>query len=115
MKTNVEKTRITTKATRSGMIMPLVATIMVFIFLIGIAMLKVGFSSRFTAARTTSEIVARSAADAGLAMAMHLMAEDLATPSVVSYDFPNSRASYSYSVTSVPDDVPQLLDELTVM
>lgn len=52
------------------MIMPLVATIMIFIFFLGLGMLKIGFGSRFTAARTSSEIMARSAADAGLGVAM---------------------------------------------
>ena len=94
--------KITPNAKRSGMIMPLVATIVVFIFLLGIAMLKIGFSSRFTAARTTTEIAARGAADAGLAMAMHLMDHDLVTPSEISYAFPNTRATFTYYVTRDP-------------
>lgn len=93
---------ITPKAKRSGMIMPLVATIVVFIFLLGIAMLKIGFSSRFTAARTTTEIVARSAADAGLAMAMHLLKETRSVSSASDVPLENTRAAFSYTVTPDP-------------
>ena len=95
----------TQKERRSGMIMPLVATIVVFIFLIGIAMLKIGFGSRFIAARTSTEIVARSAADAGIASAIHLMNEqwDRQPFSVAPTPLPNTRATYSYSVTGGPN------------
>jgi hypothetical protein len=109
MEMNMDTITITPKEKRSGMIMPLVATIVVFIFLLGIAMLKIGFSSRFTAARTTTEIAARSAADAGLAMAMHLMTAYLETPSTCNYTFPNTtRTSFFYEVTDVtvaPDPI----------
>ncbi|MHC4742111.1 MAG: DUF7305 domain-containing protein [Planctomycetota bacterium] len=95
---------------RRGMIMPLVATIMIFIFLLGLGMLKVGFGSRFTAARTSSEIMARSAADAGLGVAMYEIKKRNAmgtpppwiidSPSVL---LPNSRASYKYTVAPTTD------------
>lgn len=95
---------ITPKAKRSGMIMPLVATIVVFIFLLGIAMLKIGFSSRFTAARTTTEIAARSAADAGLAMAMFRMAPGISPYSLEGYQVQNKnpKTTFSYWVTLDP-------------
>lgn len=94
---------ITPREKRSGMIMPLVATIVVFIFLLGIAMLKIGFGSRFMAARTSSEITARTAADAGIASAIHLMNEQWdRQPFSVAPTPLNTRVTYSYNVTPHP-------------
>jgi len=85
-----------------GLVLPLVATIVVFIFLIGIAVLKVGFGGRYIAAMTSTQIAARSAADAGLTLALHEMNNtlwsDSALPSAGDVPLPNSRAYYSYSV-----------------
>lgn len=106
MKTNSKNLGKSPRAKRSGMIMPLVATIMVFIFLIGIAMLKVGFGSRFIAARTSSEIAARTAADAGLGAAMFEIKKrgtGMGMPPVTGISLPNSRASYSYTVEPVSE------------
>ena len=106
MKTNIKKTCISLKASRSGLVMPLVATIVVFILLIGIAMLKIGFGSRFIAARTSSEIMARCAADAGLGVAMYEVKKRNAAGQPLPHTASNalnSRASYSYSVTGEPD------------
>ncbi|MBN2269013.1 MAG: hypothetical protein JXN61_00265 [Sedimentisphaerales bacterium] len=105
MEMNMDTITIGSKAERSGMIMPLVATIVVFIFLIGIAMLKIGFGSRFIAARTSSEITARTAADAGLASAIHLMngTWDREPFSVTPTPLQNTRATYSYTVTNGPN------------
>jgi len=101
----MEIIKIAPRAKRSGMIMPLVATITVFIFLIGIAMLKIGFGSRFIAARTSSEITARTAADAGLASAIHLMngTWDREPFSVTPTPLQNTRAAFSYNVTGGPN------------
>lgn len=86
----------------SGLVLPLVATIVIFIFLIGIAVLKVGFGGRYIAAMTSTQIAARSAADAGLTMALHEMNNtlwsDSTLPSAGDVPLPNSRAYYSYSV-----------------
>jgi len=94
----------------SGLVLPLVATIVVFIFLIGIAVLKVGFGGRYIAAMTSTQIAARSAADAGLTLAMHEMNKKLLVrpwdnstlPSAADVRLPNCRAFYSYTVTDNP-------------
>lgn len=86
-----------------GLVLPLVATIVVFIFLIGIAVLKVGFGGRYIAAMTSAQIAARSAADAGLTLAVHKMNEPWTSPPSGEGDLPNSRSSYLYSVAPNPD------------
>ena len=65
--TDMGISRILPKAKRGAFILPLIATIVVFIFLIGIAVLKIGFGSRYIAAMTSTDIAARCAADAGRA------------------------------------------------
>jgi len=99
--------RMLSKNRCSGLVLPLVATIVVFIFLIGIAVLKVGFGGRYIAAMTSTQIAARSAADAGLTVAMHEMNKKLLVrpwdnstlPSAADVRLPNCRAYYSYTVT----------------
>jgi hypothetical protein len=61
------------KMAYSGSVLPLVVVLIVMLFLIGSGLLQLGFHARLGAIRSTSQISARAAADAGLAHALHVM------------------------------------------
>lgn len=66
---NVSKTR----KNKKGSVLAIAVALVAFLFVIGIALLQTGASARLTAARTTAEISARSAADAGITHALNEM------------------------------------------
>jgi hypothetical protein len=78
----------------------------VILLIIGMGVLSVGLQSRGFAVRSSSDIVARCAADAGVTKALYEMNEKLkvipwngsSLPEVTSETLPNSDAIYSYSV-----------------
>lgn len=92
---------------RKGSVLALVMVILVIMLVMGVGLLSLGQSSRIRAARTGSEIVARSAADAGLTKALFEMNEKLKAkpwtdsnlPSAVTETLPNCDATLSYTVT----------------
>ncbi|HUT31665.1 MAG TPA: hypothetical protein VMX13_17885 [Sedimentisphaerales bacterium] len=68
------KTRKTKRTVeKRGIVLPLVITIAVCLAIIGIGLLQVGLGTRVMAVRTTSEISARAAADAGITRALYEM------------------------------------------
>ena len=92
---------------RKGSVLVLVMVVLVIMLVMGVGLLSLGQSSRIRAARTGSEIVARSAADAGLTKALFEMNEKLKAkpwtdsnlPNVVTETLPNCDATLSYTVT----------------
>jgi len=85
----------------------LVMCAVVILFVIGGSVLSLGMHSRQLAVRTSSDIAALSAADAGLTKAFFEMNEQLKVipwddsilPEAISETLPNSNATYSYMVT----------------
>jgi len=92
---------------RPGFAMPLVVLMIVILFAVGTGLLGLGYSSRILAIQNVSDIQARSAADAGLAMAVFEMNEklkvkpwdDSTLPMATNVTVPNCDTVYSYRVT----------------
>jgi hypothetical protein len=95
------------KLKRRGFAIPLAVIAVVTLLAIGVGLLSLGLNSRIFAVRTTSDIVARSAADAGLAKALFEMNEKLkvkpwdgdALPGATNVNLTNCDAVFSYAVT----------------
>ncbi len=97
------------KHARTGMVLPLAALLIVIIALVGWGLLTLGLDSRIFAARKSAEVVARTAADAGISKAVQLMNNALLSnpswsvtpiPDVNNVALPNSYSNYSYHVSS---------------
>ena len=92
---------------RSGFALAAMLCTVVILLIIGTGVLAVGLHSRRFAVRTSSEMVARCATDAGVTKALFEMNEklkvipwnDSSLPEAIGETLPNSDASYSYAVT----------------
>ena len=99
--------RLRVSCERSGFAIVLVLCAVVILLVIGTGVMRFGLHSRGLAVRTSSDIAARCAADAGLTKAYFEMNEKLKVipwddsllPEVISEVLPNSGAIYSYTVT----------------
>jgi choice-of-anchor A domain-containing protein len=95
------------KPKRKGSAMILVVFALIMLLVMGGGLLSLGMHSRVFAARTTSEFVARCAADAGLTKALFEMNKkvevqtwaDSNMPHASDQPLPNCDATFSYSVT----------------
>ena len=91
---------------RDGFAIAIVLCSVVLILIVGVGVLSVGMHSRMRGVRTSSEIAARSAADAGLAKALFTLNKqlelktwsDTSLPYVTNERIPNSDLSFSYNV-----------------
>ena len=89
-----------------GSAITLVLLAVVILLVTGIGLLSIGLRSQILAVRTTSDIAARMAADAGLVEAIYKMNEKLqikpwdesSLPSATNESLPNSELTYSYKV-----------------
>lgn len=110
--TPVNATRKGKIPNRAGSVVALVLLVVVILSIIGGGLLSLGLHSRIFAIRTTSEITARTAADAGLAKAVFEMNEklkvkpwnDSVLPQVTNEALPNCDAVFSYTVTKDGDN-----------
>lgn len=101
---------------RHGSVLPLVLMIIVILLMTGNGLLSLGMHSRMLAARTTAQIKARSAADAGLTKAMFQMNQQLKTealdeaylPKVTAENVLSSNTSFDYEVTKNLDGTYQV-------
>ena len=92
---------------RGGFALGLVMCVLILMLVIGAGMLNLGMHGSNMATRTSSEIAARSAADAGLTQGLHSMNQmleaktwnDSSLPSVIDAPLLNSDATFSYTVT----------------
>ncbi len=91
----------------SGSILALVAVMVVIMAILGLVMIRLGSSARVQAVRTTTDIAARTAADAGLTQAVRLMNKKLAAepvwdnstlPNATDAPLPNSDTTFSFSI-----------------
>ncbi|MBW8040110.1 MAG: hypothetical protein FVQ85_08940 [Planctomycetes bacterium] len=98
---------------RGGFALALVLFAVVLLLVIGVGVLNLGMHGRAFSVRTSSELVARSAADAGLTKALLEMNQQLeaktwndnSLPSATDEMLPNCDSSFSYNVvkTTTPD------------
>ena len=92
---------------RRGSAIPLAVIVVLILLAMGTGLLSMGLNSRTFSLRTTLDITARSAADAGLTMALYQMNEKLkvkpwsasSLPKATDINLLYCDASYSYSVT----------------
>jgi len=92
---------------RGGFVLAAMLCTVVILIILGTALLSLGLHSRVFAVRTSSEISARCAADAGLTKAFYEMNEklkvipwdDSSLPQATDEILPNTDATYSYTVT----------------
>jgi len=98
---------------RKGSALVLVMAALVIMLVMGVGLLSLGQNSRLRAVRTGSEIVARSAADAGLTKGVFEMNKKLSIkpwtdsnlPSAINELLPNCGATFTYTVTKGPNSV----------
>jgi len=92
---------------KRGSAIPLAVVALLILLAMGTGLLSLGLNSRIFSIRTTSDITARCAADAGLTMALFRMNEKLPTlpwddsilPQAIDANLPNCDATYSYTIT----------------
>ncbi len=92
---------------KRGSAIPLAVVVVLILLAMGTGLLRLGLNSRIFSIRTASDIVARSAADAGLTKALFEMNEKLkvepwngsSLPLAIDANLPNCDAVFSYSVT----------------
>lgn len=92
---------------RGGFALAAMLCAVVILFIIGACVLSLGLHSRLFAVRTSSDISARCAADAGVTKALFEMNEKLkvipwvdgSLPKASNESLPNTKAIYSYAVT----------------
>lgn len=102
---------------RNGFILPFVVLVGVLLTLVGYGLLRLGLHSRLQSIRSTADISARAAADAGLAQALYLMNQkvdaetywDNSTIDQLERTDVNLADSYgdsyySFSITGAPND-----------
>jgi len=110
--TIIEITKKQRRTNRSGFAMSLAALMVVLLSLVGLGLLRIGLEARMMAARTTAEMSARTAADAGLTKAVFEMNKNL---NVRPWNFsnlisptgnalPGTNASYAYKIEGITKD-----------
>ena len=89
-----------TQSNKKGFVLPLVIVIVIFLFVIGSGLLRLGSSARMQAVQGVADISARAAADAGLVSAVFQMNKKLNLESVW-----NNEDLPSATSTSLPTEV----------
>ena len=92
---------------KRGSAIPLAVVALLILLAMGTGLLSLGLNSRIFSIRTTSDISARCAADAGLTMALFRMNEELQVkllddstlPQAIDAKLPNCDATFNYTVT----------------
>ena len=98
------------RTNRSGFALSLVAVMVLILSLVGFGILRLGLESRMMATRTTAEISARAAADAGLTKAVFEMNKNLVDwnfsniGSPMGTVLPSANANYNYTIEEIAQD-----------
>lgn len=95
------------KSQRPGIVLPMVVISLVILVTIGAGFMQLDLQSKLTAIRGADEIGARTAADAGLIKALHLMNQKLAVkpfndatlPQAADEALPNADGTFGYTVS----------------
>jgi len=98
--------------TRRGSVLPLVVIVITLLLVMGLGMLRLGTQARVYAARTSHDIAARGAADAGLTKALWALNQRLGAglsagplPEQIDQILANCNATYSYEMAR-PGEMP---------
>jgi len=99
------------RANRRGFALPFAAVMVLMLSFVGFGILRLGMEARMRAIRTTAEISARAAADAGLTKAVFEMNRNLEVDwnfndivSPAAKVFPSANANYTYTIAEVTND-----------
>jgi len=92
-----------------GFALGLVMCVLILLLVVGAGVIRLGMHGRAIAVRDSSQIMARSAADAGLTQALYSMNQtleaktwnDSSLPSAIDAPLMDSPATYSYTVTKI--------------
>ena len=103
----MKKTKFISHSRQNGIALPLALVSIVILLIMGSGLLELGVKSRILAIRSTAEISARCAADAGLTQALFEMNNKLkikpwdgtSLPEVTDQTLPNGNASYNFYIT----------------
>jgi hypothetical protein len=98
-----------TQLKRGGFALATVLCAVILMLIVGVGVLSISMQSRSTAARSSSDISARSAADAGVTQALYTVNNmleaktwnDNSLPMASYVPLPNTDATYSYQVTKI--------------
>ena len=98
--------------TRRGSVLPLVVIVITLLLVMGLGMLRLGVQARVYAARTSNDIAARAAADAGLTKALWALNQRLGgglsaspLPQQTDQSLANCYATFSYDM-AMPGEIP---------
>ena len=98
--------------TRRGSVLPLVVIVITLLLVMGLGMLRLGTQARVYAARTSHDIAARGAADAGLTKALWVLNQRLGgglsagpLPEQIDQILANCNATFSYDMAT-PGEMP---------
>jgi len=106
----IEITKKRRRTNRRGFALTFAAVMVLILSLVGFGILRLGLENRMTASRTTAEISARTAADAGLTKAVFEMNKNLVNwnfSNVVSpmgTVLPSANANYNYTIEEIAKD-----------
>jgi len=106
----IEITKKQRRTNRRGFALTFAAVMVLILSIVGFGILKLGLENRIMASRTTAEISARAAADAGLTKAVFEMNKNLVNwnfSNVVSpmgKVLPSTNANYSYTIEEIAKD-----------
>ncbi len=97
---------------KRGFVLPLTIAVVVLLTVMGLALQRLGLDARMQAARTTAEITASAAADAGLTKAVFEMNQNQNgetwsfsnIASAVNIELPNANADYTYTIEEIVVD-----------
>jgi hypothetical protein len=95
---------------RGGFALAIAICVLLLLLVIGAGVVRIGMHGHAMAIRDSSQLMARSAADAGLTQALYSMNQmvetkawnDSSLPTLIDAPLMNSTASYSYTVTKIP-------------
>ncbi|MHC4629264.1 MAG: hypothetical protein ACYTDV_19975, partial [Planctomycetota bacterium] len=99
------------RANRKGFALSFAVVMVLILSFVGFGILRLGTENRMRSVRTTSEISARAAADAGLTRALFELNKNLEVGwaasnivSPVSEVFPNVNTSYTYTISAITNN-----------
>ena len=108
----MEMTNKRTRKNRKGFVLPLTVAMVVLLTVMGLSLQRLGSGARMQAARTTTQIAATAAADAGFTKAMYEMNKNLNVKpwnfsnvtDAVDMALTNANADYTYTIEEIVED-----------
>ena len=100
-------TRKRSNRSKRGTVLPFAVIVVILLLIIGLGLSRLGLNARVQAAKSTADLSARAAADAGIVQARRLMNKKLADelnwdnstlPEVIGVQLANSYANYNFNI-----------------